>query len=210
MARAGTAQGLSDGNPDVPHEGDGRRLGGHDRVEHAGDETPGRAYHNKNDAGLPDRQVYKGDRRDQTVRKKQESHADRPDDPAGRHRLAGADRRTPEQVHAGSTKGWRRRRHNCHRPNLPRQRPQGGQELMAPAGRPRRHGGGPRQHAVSRHLAKSNERERRSNEDELQLLYAHYAGIKRQKVPMPDLIRFAISRAMRVGEIILLKWKDIN
>jgi integrase len=57
---------------------------------------------------------------------------------------------------------------------------------------------------------KSNERDRRPTGAELQLLYAHYAGIKRQKVPMPDLIRFAIATAMRVGEIILLKWSDIN
>lgn len=57
---------------------------------------------------------------------------------------------------------------------------------------------------------KSNERERRPTDAELELLYAHYAGIKRQKVPMPDLIRFAVATAMRVGEIILLKWADIN
>jgi integrase len=57
---------------------------------------------------------------------------------------------------------------------------------------------------------KSNERDRRPTDAELQRLYAHYAGIKREKVPMPDLIRFAIATAMRVGEIILLKWADIN
>ncbi len=57
---------------------------------------------------------------------------------------------------------------------------------------------------------KSNERERRPTEDELNKLYAHYASIKRQKVPMPDLIKFAIATAMRMGEIINLKWADLN
>lgn len=57
---------------------------------------------------------------------------------------------------------------------------------------------------------KSTERDRRPTEDELNRLYAHYESIKRQKVPMPDLIRFAIATAMRAGEIIQLKWADIN
>lgn len=108
MARAGTAQGLSNGNPDIPHEGAGHRLGGHDRVEHAGDETPERAYHSKNDACRPDRQVYKGDRRHQTFRKEQESRVGRPDHPVGRHRLAGTDRRAPDQIRPRSPQGRRR------------------------------------------------------------------------------------------------------
>jgi len=40
-----------------------QRLGGHNRVADAGDEAPILAYHIKNDAGRPGRQVYKGDRR---------------------------------------------------------------------------------------------------------------------------------------------------
>lgn len=58
MTRAGTAQGLSNGNSNFPNQGTGHRLGGHERVEHAGDQTPGRAYHSKNDARRPDRQLY--------------------------------------------------------------------------------------------------------------------------------------------------------
>lgn len=57
---------------------------------------------------------------------------------------------------------------------------------------------------------KSKERDRRPTTAELDSLYMHYAGIKRQKVPMPDLIRFAVTTAMRLGEIIQLRWADIN
>ena len=57
---------------------------------------------------------------------------------------------------------------------------------------------------------KSKERDRRPTVDELQRLKAHFAGKTRQKVPMPDLIDFAVATAMRAGEIIRLRWADLN
>lgn len=58
--------------------------------------------------------------------------------------------------------------------------------------------------------AKSKERERRPTGNEVERLCAHFAGKKRQKVPMVDLIQFAIATAMRAGEIIGLKWEHLN
>lgn len=57
---------------------------------------------------------------------------------------------------------------------------------------------------------KSKERERRPTKSEIDALCAHYAAKKRQIVPMPDLILFAIETAMRLNEIISLKWSDLN
>lgn len=57
---------------------------------------------------------------------------------------------------------------------------------------------------------KSTERDRRPTEAELKLLCTYYSNNKRQKVPMTDLIKFATSTAMRLGEIIGLKWSDLN
>lgn len=57
---------------------------------------------------------------------------------------------------------------------------------------------------------KSKERERRPTTAEIEALCAHYKAKKRQVVPMPDLILFAIETAMRLNEIINLKWSDLN
>lgn len=58
---------------------------------------------------------------------------------------------------------------------------------------------------------KSKERTRRPTLDEIDRLQQHFiAKGKRQRVPMPDLIDFAIATAMRLGEIIRLKWSDLN
>jgi integrase len=58
---------------------------------------------------------------------------------------------------------------------------------------------------------KSKERTRRPTEEEIKRLCAFFAAKgSRQKVPMPDLIRFAIATAMRLGEIINLQWSDLN
>lgn len=56
---------------------------------------------------------------------------------------------------------------------------------------------------------KSTERDRRPTEYELRLIYAHYEG-KRLLTPMPDIIRFAIASAMRLGEITRIRWADVN
>lgn len=57
---------------------------------------------------------------------------------------------------------------------------------------------------------KSKERDRRPTADEITRLCTHFAGKTRQRVPMSDLIQFAIGTAMRLGEIINLKWADLN
>lgn len=57
---------------------------------------------------------------------------------------------------------------------------------------------------------KSKERDRRPTAAELTEILAHFAGKKRQKVPMPDLIAFAVATAMRAGEIIRLRWADVD
>lgn len=58
---------------------------------------------------------------------------------------------------------------------------------------------------------KSKERSRRPTGDEITKICAWFtAKGARQRVPMPDLIHFAIATAMRAGEIIGLKWADVN
>jgi integrase len=58
---------------------------------------------------------------------------------------------------------------------------------------------------------KSRERTRRPTLDEIERLCAHFDDKgTRQRIPMSDLIRFAIASAMRLGEIIGLKWADLN
>lgn len=58
---------------------------------------------------------------------------------------------------------------------------------------------------------KSRERTRRPTLDEIERLCEHFrAKGSRQRVPMPDVIRFAVATAMRLGEIIDLKWADLN
>ena len=57
---------------------------------------------------------------------------------------------------------------------------------------------------------KSKERDRRPTDDEIIRITDHFLAKKRQKIPMPDLIQFAIETAMRTGEIINLKWADLN
>lgn len=58
---------------------------------------------------------------------------------------------------------------------------------------------------------KSKERTRRPTLDEIEKLCNHFDDKgSRQKIPMSDLIRFAIASAMRLGEIIGLKWADLN
>lgn len=58
---------------------------------------------------------------------------------------------------------------------------------------------------------KSRERTRRPTAEELDQLCEHFrAKESRQRVPMPDIIRFAVATAMCLGEIINLKWADLN
>lgn len=58
---------------------------------------------------------------------------------------------------------------------------------------------------------KSTERDRRPTQAEIDAICKWFDDKgSRQKVPMPDLIKFAIASAMRAGEIIRLKWDDLN
>jgi len=58
---------------------------------------------------------------------------------------------------------------------------------------------------------KSRERTRRPTTAEIDMLCEHFrAKGSRQRVPMPDIIQFAVATAMRLGEIINLKWADLN
>ncbi|WP_061943005.1 site-specific integrase [Collimonas pratensis] len=57
---------------------------------------------------------------------------------------------------------------------------------------------------------RSEERQRRPTLGEIESLCAHFDAKKRQRVPMSELIHFAIGTAMRIGEIIRLKWSDLN
>lgn len=55
---------------------------------------------------------------------------------------------------------------------------------------------------------KSKERERRPTQDEITLLCDYFD--KRSSLPMRDIIHFAIGTAMRLGEIVGLRWIDLN
>jgi len=58
---------------------------------------------------------------------------------------------------------------------------------------------------------KSRERTRRPTASEIEQLCEHFrAKGSRQRVPMVDVIQFAVATAMRLGEIIGLKWADLN
>lgn len=62
-------------------------------------------------------------------------------------------------------------------------------------------------------VAKSQERDRRPTEDELQLLYAYWKRpnvTRAMQTPMEDIVRFAIATCMRQAEITRLLWKDID
>lgn len=58
---------------------------------------------------------------------------------------------------------------------------------------------------------KSKERTRRPTAGELQRIADHFnAKGSRQKVPVVEVINFAVETAMRLGEIIRLQWEDLN
>ncbi|UXC34765.1 site-specific integrase [Cupriavidus gilardii] len=59
-------------------------------------------------------------------------------------------------------------------------------------------------------IGKSKRRDRRPTPHELTAICDWFAAKKRQRIPMPDIIRFAVASAMRAGEITRLRWADIN
>jgi integrase len=59
-------------------------------------------------------------------------------------------------------------------------------------------------------VGKSNERDRRPTEDELEAVIALFDGNPRQTIPMARIIKFAIATAMRQEEICRITWDDLN
>lgn len=61
-------------------------------------------------------------------------------------------------------------------------------------------------------VGKSNQRDRRPTQDELDRLYSYFEGRRRDSVsiPMAEVVRFAVATAMRAGEIAGLLWRDVN
>ena len=59
-------------------------------------------------------------------------------------------------------------------------------------------------------VGKSNERDRRPTEEELQRLSRHFDGITRPSIPMTRVMQFAIATAMRQEEIFRVTWDDYN
>ena len=57
---------------------------------------------------------------------------------------------------------------------------------------------------------RSHQRDRMPSGDELQALYGHWAAMKRQKIPMERITKFALATGMRLGEICRIQIDDIN
>jgi integrase len=60
-------------------------------------------------------------------------------------------------------------------------------------------------------VARPEERDRRPTDTELRALLDHWSASPRQAmIPMIDITLFAIATAMRLGEIVSLRWEDLN
>jgi integrase len=59
-------------------------------------------------------------------------------------------------------------------------------------------------------VGKSNERDRRPTDDELDRLFGHWDANERQLIPMSRIVRFAVATAMRQEEICRVTWDDFN
>ena len=59
-------------------------------------------------------------------------------------------------------------------------------------------------------IGKSNERDRRPTEEEIESLIAHFDEKTKQAIPMSAIIRFAIATAMRQEEIFRARWSDLD
>lgn len=57
---------------------------------------------------------------------------------------------------------------------------------------------------------RSQQRERLPTEGELKAMYAYWGKMKRQKIPMERVVRFALASGMRQGEICRIKIEDID
>lgn len=59
-------------------------------------------------------------------------------------------------------------------------------------------------------IGKSNERDRRPTDDELERLFAEFDGNARLTIPMTRIVKFAVATAMRQEEICRVTWDDFN
>jgi integrase len=59
-------------------------------------------------------------------------------------------------------------------------------------------------------IGKSNERDRRPTDEELEKLITHFDANERQISPMSRIVKFAIATAMRQEEIFRVTWSDLN
>jgi integrase len=59
-------------------------------------------------------------------------------------------------------------------------------------------------------IGKSNERDRRPTEEELEKLFKHWDANERLTMPMSRIVRFAIATALRQEEICRVTWCDLN
>lgn len=59
-------------------------------------------------------------------------------------------------------------------------------------------------------VGKSNERDRRPTDDELEKLFKEFDGNERLTIPMSRIVKFAIATAMRQEEICRVTWDDLN
>lgn len=71
-------------------------------------------------------------------------------------------------------------------------------------------GGVRRMLAAQGRVARPVERSRRPTDNELMTLFQHWQANKRQTIPMEDLALFAVATAMRLGEIVGLRWEDLD
>lgn len=59
-------------------------------------------------------------------------------------------------------------------------------------------------------VGKSNERDRRPTDEEIEKLVKHFEGNPRQLIPVGRIIQFAVATAMRQEEICRVTWDDLN
>lgn len=59
-------------------------------------------------------------------------------------------------------------------------------------------------------VGKSKQRDRRPTNAELDAICSWFSAKARQRIPMPDIIRFAVASAMRASEITGLRWDDVH
>jgi integrase len=59
-------------------------------------------------------------------------------------------------------------------------------------------------------IGKSQQRDRRPTQQELDRLCDYFEGNLRQAIPMHDIVKFAVATAMRLSEVVSIKWDDVD